>query len=500
MWARPSSSGPRDVCVSHEPSLNEQVVGKLGAVTRLRTFTMQANDDMLPYYQSMVEQLASSPGRVRKFKLYAKAFSVFVALVIFWYAHYEVLGDMLIGKIVSRIAAESRQSPGIVVGGDDEGIGGGNATEAGPAGEGAEDRIEGWVTLTVGQFWFWFGVLMLVATQECSHSFAEPAGNKASEDAAPGDVPLEPVRLRSASGGEGEGEGDGEVLGRADAEDAHARAEAPPPRRRCFQIARDGWKTPWRRIAMWNWNCMLGVLAWMGLDLTCDAVHMLLHEIQSTRFWINVGFLVAANLIVITLDQIDPPPAPASASGTAPRPRGMRRSQPFAAVAPANTRAPAPSNGFRGMPALNGPASIGSKRKLAVRAIRKVQALGGRIRAAANVPSPGSAPRAAFVRLESDEHAAMVEGAASVRRAMIDADASGEGDAAGPEGGKRARTANGGVVEPRGLAGAGDARLTDGDDAFCVYSPTDEEGEQGGGLGPTEPGGVQGRGRDEDFA
>lgn len=54
--------------------------------------------------QSMVEQLSSSPDWRQKFKLYSKAFLVFVALVIFWYAHYEILGDMLIGRVVERVA------------------------------------------------------------------------------------------------------------------------------------------------------------------------------------------------------------------------------------------------------------------------------------------------------------------------------------------------------------------------------------------------------------
>jgi hypothetical protein len=68
--------------------------------------------------------------------------------------------------------------------------------------------------------------------------------------------------------------------------DISGAAESTNTRRSRLQTMRDGWRTPWRKIGVWNWNCALGVLAWMGLDLTCDAMHLLLRDSDATRFWV----------------------------------------------------------------------------------------------------------------------------------------------------------------------------------------------------------------------
>lgn len=226
-------------------------------------------DDFLPMYQNMIKELGSAPTCGRKAKVYLKAVLVFYALVLYWYAVYELLGYMVIQRVVSRLQMAGNR-------------------EVTPA-ELEEDTVtdeetsslhlvEGWTTLAVGQFYFLASVCVLIVWQEFTcekrHSHEEDRVSMLedqdnSEDAETLD-PRSPQALAPVAASI-------PPLEELDSgNNLHASDSAQPSEQhRCFATARRGWRTPPMRVLQWNMSCFLGVVAWMGLDLTCDAVHLL---------------------------------------------------------------------------------------------------------------------------------------------------------------------------------------------------------------------------------
>ncbi|EKX54291.1 hypothetical protein GUITHDRAFT_99767 [Guillardia theta CCMP2712] len=218
----------------------------------------------------MVRSLNKEPTLTRKVKIYAKTLLTFLALVLFWYAIYEILGYMVVGNVTAFVAKISTQT--------NHTISQGNQTSVDTQ---TAKHLEGWITLAVGQSYFWFAVFLLVASQEIRFcSLSRPVDDKADL-------------------GEGANEGlEGE---------AEQAAGAVEGEERCFSTAKKGWQTPASYILRWNWNCMLGVMAWMGLDFTCDSVHIIIQSLNGffPRLAINLAFLLVANIIFISLNQIN---------------------------------------------------------------------------------------------------------------------------------------------------------------------------------------------------
>eukprot|EP00960_Hanusia_phi_P009069 261555-Hanusia_phi.AAC.2 len=237
---------------------------------------MDPLDDVLPIYQSMVRSLSKEPTFTRKVKLYAKTLLAFFALVLFWYAIYEILGYMVVGSITLSI--EKAANPTNVTIAHD------NQTQA----DGSKTKhIEGWITLAIGQSYFWLAVFLLVASQEIKVCTLSRQINETDS--------TEKTEFCEATQ-------DGTVNG-----DANQHVVSVEGEERCFSTAKRGWQTPLSYILRWNWNCMLGVMAWMGLDFTCDSVHIIIQSLNEffPRLLINFSFLVIANFIFISLNQIN---------------------------------------------------------------------------------------------------------------------------------------------------------------------------------------------------